>query len=319
MKIHMKIFLITFNILIFSSLSFGTINSLNLDAISAKQLAMGEVSVGITGDLNSIAVNPAGLNMLNAPQLSFMYYLAFENNGYFSVSIGSPLPKKYGSLGVSFIDFRTEPFKGFDEWGNNFSEDLGMSDYVFIIGYANNPLQILGIEQNLNLGINLKLGSSKIHTISKNFTAIDLGALYGLEFNGLINKSQKDSINIGVVIQNLGSDITYVNEPTELPKKYKLGIGLSTSFSKQINFNTGIDYISEVNNESSINCGAEIEVMKLFALRVGYKINERELDSFTLGVGGFVTISKLSINLNYALLPAGDLGINHSISVDVRF
>lgn len=323
MKLYKIFVLLLFILLSLSKYGFSIsgnygINSLDLDATGAREFGMGEASVGLGGDANIIAVNPAGLAHLTTPEVNFMYYLGFEDDNFITGDGAYALPANYGVVGVSFQGFTTKGIPAFDETGNSVGA-LNTGDATVILGYANNPLQFFNINQDLNIGINLKFGSSTIDSISKSFFALDIGALYGFKFSNFWDKTKEDCLSIGASIQNLGPAVTYIDEATELPQKEKFGLGWQTFLSKQLDLNVAADYIIAVQGVNSLHLGAEVVIIKMFSVRLGYIFSNNTTDSITVGGGAKMMISKYELNANYAFVPAGDFGATHAISIGFKF
>ncbi len=289
-------------------------SSLDMDGSSARQFAMGTASVGLCRDVSTITANPSGLGVLTAPEAGFMMLLGIGNTTYVNGAIAIPLSSKKGVFGFDFMNFKITPFMGVDEFGKEF-EDLNMNDYTFSVGYANNPLSFFNMKQDLNIGISLKIGSSRIYNaVPANFIAFDAGLLYKMDYFGLDN-----IVSIGAAAQNLGNDVTFISEGTKLPLKYKFGFGWESKLINKLDINAAADYIVAPESENSINLGLEFVVAKIISIQGGYKISKRLTDSFTTGMGFKAKVSSQSeLNINYALIPAGDLGLTHCISVGFK-
>ncbi len=294
------------------------INSLDLDATGARQFAMAEASTGLAGDVNTLTVNPAGLSILTSPEASFMYVSGFEGTGYFYAAAASPLPAKNGVLGISFLDYSVSPFQGINESGTA-TENMTMNDYALSLAYSCNLFKLFSLDQDLHLGASAKYGSSKIYTVTKSFYAFDAGLLYSYKFSGFFQKEKQDVLSAGISVQNLGPDVVYVAEGTKLPQKLRTGLGFETSLSKALSLRTALDYINEPESGNNANIGVEVLFLSMYAVRAGYKISQRETDSFTAGAGAALKIASHEIRMDYAVIPMGDLGLSHVVSIGFKF
>lgn len=295
------------------------IASLDIDTISARQFAMGETGTALGDSASVMMNNPAGLGSLSKGEVRFMYYRSFEQSSYFTGTGSYPLPSSYGVAGLSLVYFSTEPFQAIDASGNELGDELSLSDYVLALGYANNPLQYFNRKEDLNLGFNVKMGNSSIYEESESFLAFDFGLLYHLSFGNLWKKTEKDTLSFGVSVLNLGSGVKYINEETPLPRKKKAGLAWQTVVSSKMSLKTALDYSMPDHDYNKLHIGSELTFLKMFFMRVGYKISKSVVDSFSIGGGAKMNFSHYQLNADYAFVPAGDLGTTHAVSLGFIF
>ncbi len=162
------------------------------------------------------------------------------------------------------------------------------------------------------MGINLKVISSEIFGESATAFAVDLGSQYR-------KKLANGQLQTGISIQNLGTELTYIDEGESLPLTIRPGV----SYMKELNSNAFLvacDIPYYVNEEEMlILFGFEYTYNKLFSLRGGYRLNlddaDKEDESINIGLG----INWKSYSLDYAVGITDDLSMPHRVSVQMKF
>lgn len=273
-----------------------------LQPVSAKVSGLGEACASLSGEVFSLYYNPAGLSSLEQQAVSFMYQKGVAEDNFTTLIYGKKFT--FGTLGVSVLYYDTGEVEMYNTDGVLISE-VGQKDMVFSIGGAK---EIGGFP----VGINLKVISSEIFGESATAFAVDLGGQYKKElFNG--------RLQTGLSIQNLGTELTYLEEGESLPLTIRPGI----SYSKEMNSNAFLvscDIPYYVNEEEMLVLfGVEYTYNKLFSLRGGYRLNlddaDKEDESINIGLG----INWKNYSLDYAVGLTDDLSTPHRVSVQVKF
>ena len=128
----------------------------------------------------------------------------------------------------------------------------------------------------------------------------------------MLYKTAVKGLDLGLVVQNLGQEIKFVNGDAPLPLNLKLGV----SYKPLDDLILAADLNFPRNDEFYGSIGLEYWIKKMIALRAGYKSGPQdEGNGVSAGLG--FNISKFMID--YAFSPYGDLGENHYISFSVRF
>lgn len=292
---------------------------LMMDSYGARAIALGDTFTGIADDINTISVNPAGLGSLNSFEASSMYMKYTEDMMFGYLAVGTPLPSDMGYVAGSVCLFSTPDFDHYDASGNINKGALSASDFGLSIGYANNPLKLLGMEGNLNTGFVVKYIQSKLVDDSQTAIGFDFGALYKMNFINIGTKDISDNLGIGISLQNLGSSLKYGTEDTTLPQNMRIGIGYNGYKDNSHSITLGFDV--NIPNDSSkiISTALEYSYIEMIFARVGYKITGTEVDGLSFGVGGAYSISGKKISIDYALVSLNDFDSVHTFSAGVKF
>lgn len=294
---------------------------LMLDSYGAREMALGDTFVGIADNINTISVNPAGLNTLHSTEISLMYLKYPLDITFSHLAFGTKLSKNIysGYLAASCSLFYLPGFDEYDSAGNKSDNALSASDIVFTIGYANNILKLFNLDFNLHTGINVKYIKSKIVEDAGDAFSIDIGVLYKIDFVSLEKSGLQGTFGIGMSVQNLGTSIKYGKEDTKLPRNFKIGISYNLNCYNKHNILVGMDFNKPNDSNNITSVGMEYSFINMIFGRIGYKIIERESDNISFGIGGKYKIGKRQIGFDYTIIPLHDLGTKHAFSLSVNF
>ena len=308
--------------------TIGTVNaeiwevgvpSLMMDSYGARLMALGDTFTGIADDINTISVNPAGLNTLDSTEVSLMYLSYPLDMSFMYGAGGTPLPGSLGYIAASLTLFSVSDFDEIDLVGNKTGTSLSAGDLLINVGYANNLLKLLGMKQNLNAGINLKFVNSKLVDESSTAFGFDIGFLYKMNMAGFGGRKLSDNLGIGLAIQNLGTSLNYGNEDTFLPRNIRIGAGYKGFKNEKHDITFGFDINMPNDSDMIPGIGLEYSYLEMLFGRIGYKIAGREADHFSFGLGGKYNFSGKPVSFDYALIPLSDIGVMHSFSLSMNF
>ncbi len=274
--------------------------------LGPRPVAMGEAFVAKADDLNSTAWNPAGLAQLTGYQAGFMHniylqetsleYVAYAQNLFEGAGIGANLTYlNYGKLDKVQVDASGLPVV---------VGDFTPSVFTFTAGYGQWVLSSLAV------GGAVKFISQSIDTESYSAVAVDVGGLIRPGVEGL---------QFGLAIQNLGTELAEAS----LPMNAKVGAAyvVPVKFSEKDVWNLLLDVNVPFGdtNYTSVNIGTEYWYNQMIAARVGYKAkNTGDLGGVT-GLTAGLGVQIQMINVDYALVSFGDLGLTHQIAIGVNF
>jgi hypothetical protein len=329
----MRVVLIIFFFLMFSSVAVaqtvigkyaGEFLALG---VGARPLGMGGTAVALTNDVTSGYWNPAGLAVINYPQVTVMHA---ENFGgivgydYAAVAIPFQTNKSFGvsvvRLGVADVpDTRAV----WDNSRNDFTDDakrvgvdmlisrFNAADYAVMLSYAATSTE------NFSYGVNAKVIYRNIGTFaSAKGIGFDVGLIYRTSYGILLGASIQD------VTTTLVSWSTGRNEliaPTAklgtgyimdaLYGRFTLGADTDVRFEgRRSTANVNIGNVS-----FNFRGGAEYSYKNVVALRTGID----DIGRITLGAG--IKLSKLNIDYAFAKFDGADqIGNSHRISLQIE-
>lgn len=273
--------------------------------LGARPVAKGGAFVAEANDLNSTAWNPAGLAQIKGYQAGFMHniylqetsmeYLAYAQNLFTGAGVGANVTYfNYGKLDKV------------DEV-NNLPQVVGEftpSVLTASVGYGQ------WLMPQVAVGVAVKFFSQHIDTENYSAVAADLGALVRPGIEGL---------QLGVALQNFGSQLA----SSDLARNAKIGaayvIPVKLAAVDAWNANVDVNVPFGDTKYTSFNLGTEYWYNNLVAGRVGYMVKDSGelggLNGLTAGVGVKVAM----LNIDYALVTFGDLGITHQVALTASF
>lgn len=266
----------------------------------ARYNGMGGIGVGVSGDASSVYWNVAGLSMLEGASLSIMHAIWFEDIGYTYAGYGQPI-ENVGVIGIGLQYLSYGSIKGADDngvIGSNFSP----TDMSMTVGYSSK------VGDEVSLGVGVKYISSKIKESGSAFAG-DVGLLY---------KPMESEMSIGISVQNVGSEIKYVEEGDSLPMVIRIGGG----YNIQEDWLIGLEVTSPNDNSLSVGVGSEYKYLASeetsIVGRVGYNTRTKDiggLKGLSIGAG----LWHKGYEFDYAFVPFGDLGSTHQVSLNIKF
>jgi hypothetical protein len=270
--------------------------------VGARPAAMGGAFVGVSGDVNAMSWNPAGLVHVERAELSLTHAVWLQGIAYSNIAYGRPALG--GTIGAVINRLSSGDIQKVDNTGLRLAESYTMSDTMGLVSYARR-------RGSWALGANLKYISSHIEEENANSYAADVGVLY----SGFRLWGRK--FRLGLSMQNVGTAAKYVDEDEPLPVITRAGCYFEPF--------KGLSLVSDLNymdRYASIHAGAEyarpIGVLVL-AARAGYKNDTVRklgaLSRLTAGIG----LEWGDYQLDYAWNSFTDLGITHRISLGIKF
>lgn len=290
------------------------------DSYGARPIALGDTFTGIANDINTISVNPAGLNTIDAFQASVMYLKYPLNLNYGYLDLGAPLfNKKYRSFIAGSITFFGMPdITYYDSFGNETDRKLKARDLILTLAFANNPLRLFGSKKNFNIGFALKYIKTQLNESDIDTFALDTGFLYKFSIKSLGPEKIKDNFGIGFSIQNIHvskkeSDSIY------LPENSRLGFGYNFFKTRIHNFLAGCDFNFANDTPTIVSAGLEYTYYSLISLRGGYKISGVDIGNLSMGIGCRFLIKENLFRIDYSAEPIENMGVRHGISINITF
>jgi len=267
----------------------------------ARAAAMGDVFCAVAGDSSAIYWNPAGLNQLEKKSVSIMHSLWLGDTAYDWVSYAQPT--KFGVLGVGVQYLSYGALKGMDETGLELS-NFSPSDLAGNVSYARKIADV-------GVGLNVKYISCKIKKSATAFAG-DIGLMYDkLEVKG-------KKLKLGLVVQNLGTKLKFVDEEEKLPMNIKVG----TAYRVSDNWLVAMDVNSPNDNAINIGAGTEynykLKDNLMLVGRAGYNTKTKDVDGLK-GIAAGVGIGYKDLMFDYAFVPFGDLGTTHKAGLSLSF
>jgi len=298
---------------VFSGEGAGTTGAtfLKIEA-GARPVAMGGAFVAVADDANTTYWNPAGLATLTGREITAMHNEWLEDIRYEFLGYAQPIESAKGSqgFGVSAMCLYTSGMESRTTETLEPEGTFGAYDIAVAGAYG------LRVSEVVSIGANLKVIHQRIEDEIAWSGAIDLGLLY-------IQPKGRGGIRLGLVVQNIGPGIKFIEESDPLPLNIRAGIAkileLESIGSK---ITLAADINAPIDNVPNGHFGVEFvyERMKDIRLagRVGYKTNTIKDLNILSGLSTGLGFVWKRIGVDYVWVPYGDLGNTHRISLTIK-
>lgn len=287
----------------------------------------------ITG-LEAIYYNPAGLSLYDGSEAMFSYmsYLADINVSYFAIgtSMGDLGSFAFSIKTLDFGEIAVTTFEKPDGDGSTYSPS-----YI-TAGITYSKI----ITDRVAIGVNAKVISESIQSVSATGFALDFGVQYRFPSNLSIGASVK---NIGTNMQYAGSNLQVksgvpgaqpgsnlgtfepVTEEFQIPSYFELSTAYHYNINEQNNITFGAAFRNNNSFEDQMKLGFEYGFNNNIFARAGYDLlleNTKEsVFGLTLGAGVNYKIgSGVGIAFDYAWRQVKDFpSPNHIVTVKLGF
>ncbi len=287
--------------------------------MGARQSAMGEASIAVVQDVNSVFWNPAGIRGVESIQTSFSYVKWLADMNYAAGAVGYNWDGiGVFALSIAALDYGDIPEATVQGAGNDTRTGNSVSGGDFMAGLSySRPMT-----DRLSLGITVKYLHESLWDYSASTIAFDVGTVFDLGYNG---------VKLAMSAQNFGSAVKYLEESDreagyDLPLVFRIGLaatllGGSDAF---VNVNpmhrvvVSAEAINTNDFSERLHLGGEYWFSDLLALRAGYRMNYAE-GNWTLGVGLAPSFAGMDVRLDYAYVAYEFLDAPHRLTLSLGF
>jgi hypothetical protein len=295
--------------------------------VGARAVGMGSAVTALSGDVNQMFYNPAGIALTDQMfQASFSYNKWIADIGHNSAAVSYNW-EGVGTIGVGFItfgvsdipadrDIPTDPTLAPDQVDFTTSATYDYRDIAYQVTFARNVID------QLSLGITLKGISQSIDGQSVSAVAFDFGSVYRIGVLGW---------TIAARFNNLGSDLKYYDIDAALPLQFTIGTALMPVKSEQASIMVALDATKPQDGPLYLFSGAEATFMDFVSVRAGYKLNysgteetalsgtaiKSTIEGVSLGGGLKTTFEGYTIGVDYSYTQMDILDAAHRISVQI--
>jgi hypothetical protein len=289
--------------------------------IGARQVGMGEASLAMVRDVNSIFWNPANTTGIRSVEASFSYSSWFADLNYMSGAVGLRW-QGVGvfSLGYASLDYGdlTEALVGGTAGGSDTRTGNLFSGSDLLLGFS----FAREFTRSLSIGIGVKYLHEELFEYSENVVAFDIGTYYDTGYNG---------IKLAMAAQNFGRAVKFLDdsdrdEGYDIPLVFRIGLSANLFADANGFFTMGeahrlqvsLDAIHSNDYAERMHVGAEYWFNDMIALRSGYKFNYEE-GNWSAGIGFYQSFGNLQMRLDYAYTHFEFLESPHRVSVSFAF
>jgi hypothetical protein len=279
-------------------------------------VAMGEAMVAAAEGIESLYWNPAGLRQITEPTVFFSYgtWPAEISHQFAGYAMRPGFIQ--GVFGLSVTALSMDPMTlrtATDPDGVGVRFDCG--DIAIGATYARMFTDRFAAGGTLKwvhsgLGDLSVLGQPGLGDFSAETVLLDFGTLYDTGFR---------SLKIGLAVQNMGPEGTFIEEAVPVPTTFKFGVAMNVIETPGQRIVVSAEFRHPADTSEKINVGAEYSLNSMYFLRAGYKMNYDE-GSFSAGAGARLVVGALGrIGLDYSYSDFGYLGAVHRMGLSAEF
>lgn len=273
--------------------------------IGARAVSMGSSFVSVADDATAVYWNPAGIARIQKSVLSINHTTWLADIGYAQATYLFHTRFLPGTIGINarslYMD--TQQVRTiFRPEGEGRSFDAG--DMAVGITYGRS------LTDKFSAGIGANYLQSTLASYTGSAVTFDFGTLYNTGYR---------SLRIGMAIQNIGSDMTFIDDPVKMPTVFRVGMSMNLYESgNQLVLMAG-DFSHPPDNSERASWGMEYGFKEFFFLRSGYQFNS-DLETFSAGLGFKLAAALNSeARVDYAYSDMGTMPAVHRVSIDFRF
>ena len=177
-------------------------------------------------------------------------------------------------------------------------------DVAFGLTYARS------LTDKFSAGLTFNYINSTLGDHSSSAYCFDFGTLYDTGFQ---------SLKIGMSIQNIGTEMEFINDTVKLPTVFRVGMSMNVYQSGDYSVLASAEFSHPPDNSERANVGCEVGYKDFLMIRAGSGFG---YDTEGIGAGfGFKVPTSLNAEamIDYAFTDLGYLGGIHRLSVDFRF
>lgn len=280
--------------------------------LGAGAAGMGSAFAAVTGRLDSLQYNPAGLAALERPTAASTYLKGFAGTGFGFLAYAHPTP--VGTFSASALYYSAGDITLNLSDGTR-DEVAAERDLAWSFGYALRPLPFLHLGAAYRF-LRMDLAESAHATSSQG------------DFGGIVETPIK-GLTLGAAYQYVGSDIRFEEAGDPPPKTWRYGAAYRLTGINPAALDPGVelqhfdatlaaDMVQALHEERSPRVGIEMGLEPFYvsrvAVRFGWVFN-RDSESFAFGMG----FRQGSFGLDYAFSPADELGSLQHFTLSYRF
>ena len=272
---------------------------------SARVVGLGGAQVAVAEGVSSLSYNPAGVLSITNYGFAATYTKWFADIQHSFIGVAMNI-EDVGVVGVSVTMLATDDMEvTTPALPDGTGEFFRASDYAFGLSFARK------ISGDFSVGITAKYIKSYLYNtvVGASTFAFDIGTLYDIPVL---------RTRLGMSLNNLGGDVTFINEPYSLPTALRFGAQVTVFEEADHKVQTTFQIARPNDADEQYNAGIEYLVYETVALRAGYKF-AYDAENITAGLGVKLSALGLQGQLDYGFNNFRWLPGTHSFSLELQF
>lgn len=270
-----------------------------------RAVAMGETGAAAADDAHAAYWNPAGLALVEFPELAATYNRALAETNHQYLSLAWPL--RYGStLDLNLTRLGMSAFDSFDAAGAR-TGSVDAEDRAVGAAYGRALRTDAAGRPALSAGAGLKWVSSRLGPAAARTFGLDAGLLW------VRRPRETRQWRLGFAATNLGPGLKFDAEEAPLPALWRLGAAWEER-RRDDSWTLSVDHARGADEPGLTAFGAEYELWRMLALRLGFRTGQDVGSGFRAGVG--FRLKRVSVD--YAYAGFGELGVMQRMGLTMR-
>lgn len=300
---------------------------------SSRVVGIGNAGTSLSGEISNVFYNPASLGRLQGTDIQFTFnkWLADISYNYIAAGLNVEGVGTFALVGTLLNSGEMDVTTVENPLGTG--ERFKVNNLALGLGYGLMLTDRVSVGMQINY-INETIWHSSLSTFGLNF-----GVQYQVTEGGL---------TLGASMSNFGSSAAYDGRdlylnydfdvkkygdndklPAELqtndfnlPTLFRAGISYIFNFSEDYNMLLAADAVHPNDNNQYVNLGSEINLLKIFSIRAGYRNLFMDNLEGGLVLGGGVQTNfggSNNIRFDYAYADYGRLADTHRLTLSVGF
>ncbi|MEM6264033.1 MAG: PorV/PorQ family protein [Bacteroidota bacterium] len=284
--------------------------------VSPRSAALASATTCLSGDAYSPYTNPATLTETEnlSVALSNTFWAAGINYGFLSVTT----PTKFGHFGVSLSGLSSGAMPVRTEF-----QPQGTGEFFYASYITGGVTYAQQLTEWFSYGASVKYVREQLADFTANTAVVDLGFLYRTDFKDLSFAVMLQSFGTNSTLQgSFDIDSAFANRPLDLeaypaPTVFKIGLSMIPwqSADEKQSLTTLLQLNHPNDNAENLRMGVEYAYRELLFIRAGYKINIKDQNLPTAGVGLRMRLGRHPLIFDYAFDPLVHLGVIHRLGL----
>lgn len=276
--------------------------------VSARAEGMGQSVASFIDDASASFYNPSGLMNIKEDNLFVGYTFMPANVGLSFLSFSKRISDN-DALAVSVIAFRSDEMKIRTVlMPEGTGQTFHVAEYALGLHYAHN------FTEDLKIGFTLRYLHMNLvgDQFSRGSWSADMGIQYDTGLEGIL-----EGLKIGMVVDNFGPEVKFINESYGLPLKYVIGFSKPVELNSENNILLAFNWVKSIDEKQKAHVGLEYSFVNFLYLRGGYKF-ESDSETWSGGFGIAQNIFQYNIKIDYSYSDYALLGGLHRITVGIH-
>ena len=270
---------------------------------------MGGAFTAVADNADAVYYNPAGLNLLQSPEVSFAQNKFVEGVSQQWLALG--YPHKAGVFGFAVNYLSVSAFDSYDN-ADNRTGSVSADNLALYLAWGGGTRLDRKYIRAVSYGATLKFISETLDTES--------GSGYGADL-GLLAETAVENLRLGLSVENaVSSKIKFIEQGAKPPLTVKAGVTYALRSSMGPTLRGSLDYVFWADRPGYLAAGLESQLFDLLAARMGYSAFGDISNGLNFGLGFLLhKYTGRNIAVDYSFSPTYAFGDIHKLSVTYKF